>query len=121
MITMVYSKAQINMSLFKKPNEERTSDRAPHATGYLEISVADLNEFFSLAMALEPVDNWKGEPCIKLSASAWHKDTRAGKPYESLAISPQKAAEFKEQDAMPPHTAHPPLAAAVVVDPNEEV
>ena len=118
---MADSKTRINLSLFQQEEERRTSDQAPHATGSLEISVADLNEFFSLAMALEPVDNWKGEPVIKLRCAAWHKETKNGKPWESLSITPSRAAEWKEEDLIQPHTAKPPLAAAVAIDPDEEL
>ena len=56
-----FSDTCLNLALFQQLEEDRKSDKAPHATGALEISVADLNEFFSLALALKPVDNWKGE------------------------------------------------------------
>ena len=61
-----FSDTRLSMALFQQLESDRKSDKAPHATGSLEITVADLNEFFSLALALKPVDNWKGEPCIKL-------------------------------------------------------
>ena len=111
-----YSNTRINMSLFQQKEEDRKSDRSPNATGSLEISVADLNEFFSLALALQPVENWKGEKVVKLRCGVWHRDTKNGKPYESIAVSPERGAEFKEEDLTAPHTAAAPLAAATVVD-----
>ena len=115
-----YSNTRINCKLFQKLEEERTSDKAPNATGFVEISVADLNEFFSLALALEPVDNWKGEKVIKLRCAAWHRETnKQGKPFESISISPEKGAEFKEEDLATPHTAQPPLVAASPVGEDE--
>ena len=111
-----YSNARINCKLFQKLEEERSSDKAPNATGFIEIPVADLNEFFSLALALEPVDNWQNEKVIKLRCAAWHRDTKNGKPFESLSISPERGAEFKEEDLTAPHTAAAPLAAATSVD-----
>ena len=115
-----YSNARISCKLFQKLEEERSSDNAPHATGFLEISVADLNEFFSLALALEPVDNWDGtKKVIKLRCAAWHSKTKTGKPYESIKISPERGAEFKEEDLTTPHTAKPPLVAATVVADDE--
>jgi len=118
-----YSNAKINVALFQQLETDRKSDRSPHATGALEISVADLNEFFSLALALEPVENWKGEPVIKLRCGVWHRETKTGKPWESIAVSPEKAAEFKEEDLATPHTAaaKPPLVAATVVADDEEI
>jgi len=117
-----YSKTRINLSLFQQKEEDRKSDKSPHATGSLEIPVADLNEFFSLAMALEPVDNWKGEPVIKLRCGVWHRETKNGKPWESIAVSPERSAEFKEEDIIPPHTAaKPALVTATVVADDEEI
>ena len=118
---MADSKTRINIKLFQFENEKRKSDQSPHATGFLEIPVNDLNEFFSLAMALEPVDNWRGEQVIKLRCAAWHKEDKNNKPFESISVTPEKGAEWKEEDPMTPHTAKPPLVAAVVVDPDEEV
>ena len=110
------------MSLFQQLEKDRKSDKSPHATGSLEISVADLNEFFSLAMALEPVDNWKGEPVVKLRCGVWHRETKNGKPWESIAVSPERAAEFKEENISAPHTSEkPPLVAATVVADDEEI
>ncbi len=104
------------MALFQQKEEKRVSERAPHATGSLEISVADLHEFFSLALALEPVDNWEGVPVIKLRCAAWHRETKGLKPFESISISPEKGAEFKEEDLATPHTAAQPVAAGVADD-----
>ncbi len=111
-----YSNTRINMALFQQLEEDRKSDKAPNATGSLEISVADLNEFFALALALEPVENWKGEPCIKLRCGVWHQETKAGKPWESISVSPERGAEFKEDDLATPHTAAKPLAAVAADD-----
>ena len=90
-----YSNARINVSLFQQRAEDRKSEKSPHATGYLEIAVEDLNEFFSLAMALEPVENWKNEKVIKLRAAAWQKTTKDGRKFDSVSVSPDRAAEFK--------------------------
>ena len=111
-----YSNARIKMSIFQKLAEERTSDRSPHATGNLEIKVDDLNEFFSLALALKPVENYKGEQVIKLGCAVWHSETKNGKPYESIFVNPQQGAEFKEEDLATPHTAAQPVAAGVADD-----
>ena len=111
-----YSNARIRMTLFQKLEEERSSDRAPHASGNLEIAIADLNEFFSLALALKPVENHKGEQVVKLRCAAWHQETRNGKPYESITVNPAKGAEFKEEDLATPHTAAQPVAAGVADD-----
>ena len=112
-----FSNTRIKMSIFQKPEEERTSDKSPHATGNVEISVDDLNEFFSLAMALKPVDNWNGtKKVIKLGCAVWHGQTKTGKPYESIFINPQQGAEFKEEDLATPHTAAQPVAAGVADD-----
>ena len=114
-----YSNTRINMSLFQQEEKNRTKDKSPQATGSLEISVADLNEFFSLALALEPVENWRGDMVIKLRCGVWHRNTKNGKPYESIAVSPERGADFKEEDLIAPHTAKPPLVAATVVADDE--
>ena len=111
-----FSNARIKMSLFQKLETERSSDRAPHASGNLEIKVEELNEFFSLALALKPVENYKGEMVIQLRCAAWHQETRNGKPYESITVNPAKGAEFKEDDLATPHTAAQPVAAGVADD-----
>ena len=118
-----YSNARINLALFQKLEKERSSDKAPHATGYVEISVDDLNEFFSLALALKPVDNWDGtKKVIKLRCAAWHRNTKAAnKPWESISVTPENGAEFKEEDLATPHTAAAPLVAATVVPDDEEL
>ena len=118
---MADSKTRINIKLFQFEAEKRTSDKSPHARGSLEIPVNDLNEFFSLAMALEPTENWQGEQVIKMRCAAWHKETKNGNPFESLSVTPDRAAEWKEEDLMTPHTAKPPLTAATVIDPDEEL
>ena len=91
------------MALFQQLEQDRKSDKAPNATGYLEISVADLNEFFSLALALEPVENWKGEPCIKLRCGVWHRETKAGKPWNPSASHPSVALSSKKKTSHTPH------------------
>jgi hypothetical protein len=111
-----FSNTRINMALFQQLEQDRKSDKSPQATGSIEISVADLNEFFSLALALEPVDNWKGEPVIKLRCGVWHRETKNGKPWESISVSPERGAEFKEEDLATPHTAAQPVAAGVADD-----
>ena len=116
-----FSNTRLSMALFQQTEADRKSDKAPHATGSLEISVADLNEFFSLALALEPVDNWKGEPCIKLRCAVWHRETKNGKPWESISVTPDRAAEYKEDDLATPHTKEAPLVAAAVVADDEEL
>ena len=118
-----YSNAKINVTLFQQNETERTSDRSPHARGSLEIAVEDLNEFFSVAMALEPVDNWQGKKVIKLKCAAWNKTTRAGVPFQSMAINPDRAAEFKSDEPFTTGACEvkPPLVATTVVADDEEI
>ena len=74
-----FSNTRINMSLFQQLEEDRKSDKAP-ATGALEISVADLSEFFSLALALKPVDNWKASPASSSAAPSGTARPRTANP-----------------------------------------
>ena len=75
-----YSNARINCKLFQKLEEERSSDKAPHATGFIEIPVADLNEFFSLAWpwSRSTIGRTKGDQ----AALRCMADTKNGKPFE---------------------------------------
>ena len=117
-----FSDTRLNMALFQQLEQDRKSDRAPHATGSLEISVDDLNEFFSLALALKPEDNWdRTKKVIKLRCAVWHRETKAGKPWESISVSPDRAAQYKEEDLATPHTKAAPLVAATVVGDDEEL
>ena len=51
---------------------------------------------------------------IKLRCAVWHRDTRNGKPYESISVSPERGAELKEDDELAtPHTASAPAVATV--------
>ena len=112
-----FSNTRINLALFQQLESDRKSDRAPHATGSLEISVDDLNEFFSLALALKPEDNWDGsKKVIKLRCGVWHRLTKNGKPWESISVSPDRAAEYKEEDLATPYTAAQPVAAGMADD-----
>ena len=118
-----YSNARFNISVFQQKAKNRTSDKAPHATGNLEIKVADLNEFFSLAMALEPVDNWEGEQVVKLRCAVWHRTMKDGRPWESISVTPEHNADWKDDaEIIQPHIANkPPLVAATVVADDEEI
>ena len=64
-----------------------------------------------------------GHAVIKLRCGVWHRETKTGKPYESISVSPEKGAEFKEDDLATPHTAaaKPPLVATTVVADDEEI
>ena len=117
-----FSNTRLNLALFQQLESERKSDKSPHATGSLEISVDDLNEFFSLALALQPVDNWDNtKKVIKLRCAVWHRETKNGKAWESISVSPERSAEFKEEDLATPHTKQAPLVAATVVADDEEL
>lgn len=118
----VYSNARFNMALFQQKEADRKSDKSPHATGSLEIDVNDIEEFFGLIRALEPVDNWdQTRKVVKLRCGVWHRETRAGKPWESIAVSPERGADFKEEALTQPHTKEVPLAAVTVVGDDEEI
>ena len=115
-----FTNTRINMSLFQQLEKDRKSDKSPQATGSLEIKVDDLNEFFSLASALQPVENWKGEMVVKLRCGVWHRDTRNGKPYESISVSPERDASWKDDaEFSTPHTAAKPVAVGMTADDEE--
>ena len=116
-----FSNARINLTLFQQKEEDRKSDKSPHATGALEISVADLHEFFTLALALEPVENWKGDQVVKLRCAAWDKETRDGRPFQSCSISPDRAAEFKPDQPFTVGACEPKELATVGASAEEEI
>ena len=116
-----FSKARINITLFQQKEESRTSDKSPHATGSLEINVDALQEFFNLAMALEPTENWKGEQVVKLRCAAWDKETKDGRPFQSCSISPDRAAEFKPDQPFTVGACEPKIPAIAGFTADEEL
>ena len=40
----------------------------------------------------------KNEKVIKLRTAAWHKVTKDGRKFDSVSVSPDRAAEFKPDD-----------------------
>ena len=42
-----FSDAKISLTLFEKKEEERKSDKSPTRSGFVEITLADLDEFFA--------------------------------------------------------------------------
>ena len=93
-----YSKAKISLTLFTKPLEEKPSDKYPDASGYFEITLADLEDFYQLAKAIEPTLNYKNEPAVALKMATWNKISKAGKPYQSCSVEPKAAAKFMTID-----------------------
>ena len=71
------------------------------------------NEFFSRRWLLKPVDNWKGEPCIKSAAPSGTARPRTASLGNPSAVTPDRAVEYKEEDLATPHTATQPVAAGV--------
>ena len=91
-----FSDSKISLTLFEKKEEDRKSEKSPSRSGFVEITQADLDEFFSLCKNVEPEANYKGEPAIKLRVAMWDRIGRnSGKPYLSCSISPQAETKFK--------------------------
>jgi len=114
-----FSDSKISLTLFEQKAEDRTSDKQPSRSGFVEITQADLDEFFSLCKNVEPEANYKGEPAIKLRIAMWDRVGRnTGKPYMSCSISPQRETRFKV-DAEPLDS--PPKAEPAYVFNDDEV
>jgi hypothetical protein len=101
-----FSDAKISLTLFEKKEEDRKSEKSPSRSGFVEITLDDLNEFFALCKNIEPELNYNDNPAIKLRIAMWDRVGRkTGKPYLSCSISPQKDTTFKmdpEQLISPP-------------------
>ena len=116
-----FSDAKISLTLFEKKEEERKSERSPTRSGFVEITLADLDEFFALCKNIEPELNYNKEQAIKLRVAMWDRVGRnSGKPYLSCSISPQKDTRFKmdpEQLISPPKV----TPTQIVFDENERI
>ena len=109
-----FSNTRINMALFQKTGRGAQFRQSTpcHRLRWKSAWQTSTSSFPS-HWPLEPVDNWKGEPCIKLRCAVWHRETKNGKPWESISVTPDRAAEYKEEDLATPHTkAAQPVAAA---------
>ena len=116
-----FSDAKISLTLFEKKEEDRKSDKSPTRSGFVEITLADLDEFFALCKNIEPELNHKQEKAIKLRIAMWDRlGKTSGKPYLSCSISPQKDSTFKmdpEQLISPPKV----TPTEIVFDDNERI
>ena len=91
-----FSDAKIKLNLFEKKEEERKSEKSPHCSGFVELALSDLDEFFSLCKNIEPELNYKNEPVIKLRIALWDSvGKKSGKPYRYALISPERETRFK--------------------------
>ena len=95
-----YSKAKISLTLFQQEEEDRKTDSYPNHTGYFEITLSDLDEFYQLAKTIEPELNYKNEPAVKLKIATWDKvGKNSGKRYQSCSVEPKPQTRFKQPDA----------------------
>ena len=115
-----FSKSKISLTLFEHKEEDRRNENSPSRSGFVEITLDDLNEFFALCKNIEPELNYNNNQAIKLRIAMWDRVGRnSGKPYLSCSISPQKDTTFKmdpEQLISPSKT-----APKIVFDENERI
>ena len=115
-----YSKAKISLTLFQQEEEDRKTDSYPNHTGYFEITLSDLDEFYQLAKTIEPELNYKNEPAVKLKIATWDKIGKSsGKRYQSCSVEPKPQTRFKQPDAEP--LVNPPKAEPAYVFNDDEV
>ena len=114
-----FSNTRINMALFQQLEKiaSQTKRLMPLATGDQR---RRSERVLLLALALEPVENWKGEPSSSFAAASGTGD-QGRKPWESISVSPERGAEFKEENLATPHTAAQPVAAGVSDDEELDV
>ena len=116
-----FSKSKISLTLFEHKEEDRRNENSPSRSGFVEITLDDLNEFFALYKNIEPELNYNNNQAIKLRVAMWDRVGRkSGKPYLSCSISPQKDTTFKMD---PEQLISPPKAAPnqIVFDENERI
>ena len=121
-----FSDAKIKLNLFEKKEEDRKSERSPNASGFVELALSDLDEFFSLCKNIEPELNYKDEPVIKLRIALWDSiGKKSGKPYRYALISPERETRFKMEpeelvkSKKPDQT--PVTSTEIVFDDNERI
>ena len=103
-----YSNAKISLTLFQQEEEDRKTDSYPHHTGYFEITLADLDEFY------------KKEPAVKLKIATWDKvGKKSGKRYQSCSVEPKPQTRFKQPDVE--QLVDPPKAEPAYVFNDDEV
>ena len=91
-----FSNSKISLTLFEHKEEDRKSDKSPTRSGFVEITLADLDEFFSLCKNIEPELNFNKEQAIKLRIALWDREGKESKkPYRRALISPERNTRFK--------------------------
>ena len=92
-----FSKAKISLTLFQQEEEDRKTNSYPNHTGYFEITLSDLDEFYQLAKSIEPELNYKNEPAVKLKIATWDKVGKdSGRKYQSCSVEPKPQTRFKQ-------------------------
>ena len=80
--------ADFSASISIFPVTEKKNEKGPDYTGSIEISTAELQDMINHLRNADHEMNWKDEPVIKLSVSAWGNETKAGKRYLKGQVRP---------------------------------
>ena len=55
-----------------------------------DVPVDQIEKLYNWALTQQPVDNERGEPCVKLRANLMPRTAKTGREYLKLAISEQR-------------------------------
>lgn len=79
---------EFNAKLSIFPVKEKTKDNAPDHTGAIEIAKSEVAALREYLMTAETVDDWQGNPIVKLSVSTWINEMKDGRKYLKGQVKP---------------------------------
>ena len=69
-------------------NQDRKTQGAYWAAS--EVPIEEIEKLYNWALTQQPVDNERGEPCVKLRANLMPRTAKTGREYLKLAVSEQR-------------------------------
>ena len=74
-------------SLF--PNEQKTSENSPDATGNIEVLATEIPSLISYLQTAEQSEDYKGNQIVKIRLAGWTQTSeKTGKRYQSGKVPP---------------------------------
>jgi hypothetical protein len=74
------------LSLF--PVSEKKNEKGPDQTGAIEIPQSEIAALRDYLMSAETVEDWQGNPIVKLSISTWINEMKDGRKYLKGSVQP---------------------------------